>query len=151
MKVAVLQHDIVWEDRDANFARLAPQIEAAAAAGARLAVVTETFSTGFGRGDRIAEPECGPSSTFLREQATRHGLWVCGSCPEVPPDSPGGRPFNTLVLAGPGGRGTTVRGTTSSTTVSSTDRPAADLDDDTPDGTPDGTPNGTPGKEETHG
>jgi NADH-quinone oxidoreductase subunit H len=55
------------------------------------------------------------------------------------------------VLAGPGGRGTTVRGTTSSTTVSSTDRPAADVDDDTPDGTPDGTPNGTPGKEETHG
>ena len=39
MKVAVVQHDIVWEDKDANFARLAPQVEAAAATGARLVVL----------------------------------------------------------------------------------------------------------------
>ena len=49
MRIAAIQHDIVWEDREANFAHLAPQITAAAAAGARLAVLTETFSTGFGR------------------------------------------------------------------------------------------------------
>jgi len=103
MKVAVLQHDIVWDDREANFARLAPQLESAAAAGARLAVLTETFSTGFGRGDRIAEPEGGPSSQFLGKQAAANAMWVCGSCPEVPADSPGGRPFNTLVLADPNG------------------------------------------------
>lgn len=103
MKVAIIQHNIVWEDREANFRHLAPQITAAAGAGARLAVLTETFSTGFGRGDRIAEPEDGPSTTFLREQASTKGIWVCGSCPEVPSDSPGGRPFNTLVLAGPHG------------------------------------------------
>jgi predicted amidohydrolase len=103
MKVAIVQHDIVWEDREANFARLRPRLAAAAATGARLAVLTETFSTGFGRGDRIAEAEHGPSSTFLAEQATSLGLWVCGSCPEVPAHSPDGRPFNTLVLAGPGG------------------------------------------------
>ena len=36
MKVAALQHDIVWEDPDANFARLAPMIADAAADGARL-------------------------------------------------------------------------------------------------------------------
>jgi predicted amidohydrolase len=104
MKVALLQHDIAWDDRTANFERLRPQITAAAAAGARLAVLTETFSTGFGRGDRIAEPEDGPSATFLREQAAEKGLWVCGSCPEVPAGSPGGRPYNTLVLAGPQGQ-----------------------------------------------
>ncbi|MEY4373607.1 MAG: hypothetical protein RL219_2376 [Actinomycetota bacterium] len=103
MKVAIIQHDIVWEDREANFRHLGPQITAAAGAGARLAVLTETFSTGFGRGDRIAEPEDGPSSTFLREQASAKGIWVCGSCPEVPSGSPGGRPYNTLVLAGPDG------------------------------------------------
>lgn len=103
MKVAIIQHTIVWEDRQANFDHLALQITAAAAAGARLAVLTETFSTGFGRGDRIAEPEDGPSATFLREQATSKNIWVCGSCPEVPANSPGGKPYNTLVLAGPNG------------------------------------------------
>ncbi len=103
MKVALVQHDIVWADRQANFERLAPQIRAAAATGARLAVLSETFSTGFGRGDRIAEPEGGPSSRFLVEQARANAMWVCGSCPEVPPGAAGGRPFNTLVLAGPNG------------------------------------------------
>ena len=55
MKVAIVQHNIAWADREANFHHLGPQITAAAAAGARLAVLTETFSTGFGRGDKIAE------------------------------------------------------------------------------------------------
>ena len=47
MKVAVVQHDIVWEDKAANLARLGPLIEAAAGAGARMVVLSETFSTGF--------------------------------------------------------------------------------------------------------
>ena len=88
MKVAVVQHDIVWEDKDANFARLTPQVAAAAATGARLVVLTETFSTGFSmRTEAIAEPEGGPSSQFLVDRAAAHGVWVCGSCPEVPPDA----------------------------------------------------------------
>ena len=102
MKVAVVQHDIVWEDKAANFARLAPMVEAAAATGARLVVLTETFSTGFSmRTDMTAEPEGGPSSQFLLAQAAAHRVWVCGSCPEVA--MPGRQPFNTLVLAGPDG------------------------------------------------
>jgi predicted amidohydrolase len=102
VKVAVVQHDIVWEDKDANFARLAPQVAAAAEAGARLVVLTETFSTGFSmRVDRTAEPEGGPSSQFLAEQAAKHDVWVCGSCFEVA--AAGGAPYNTLVLAGPEG------------------------------------------------
>ena len=102
MKVAVVQHDIVWEDKDANFARLAPMVASAAATGARLVVLSETFSTGFSmRTDVIAEPEGGPSSQFLIAQAAAHGVWVCGSCPEV--GDGGDRPRNTLVLAGPDG------------------------------------------------
>jgi predicted amidohydrolase len=102
MKVAVVQHDIVWEDKDANFARLAPQIEAASGAGARLVVLTETFSTGFSmRTERTAEPEGGPSSQFLASQAKEHGVWLCGSCPEVAEE--GSPPYNSLVLAGPDG------------------------------------------------
>jgi predicted amidohydrolase len=105
VKVAVVQHDIVWEDKEANFARLAPMVASAAGTGARLVVLSETFSTGFSmRTDVIAEPEGGPSSQFLVEQAAAHGAWVCGSCPEVAPGGgAGGRPRNTLVLAGPDG------------------------------------------------
>ena len=102
MRIAVVQHDIVWEDKDANFARLAPQIEQAAATGADLVVLTEMFSTGFSmRTDVIAEPAGGPSSQFLVDRAAAHGVWVCGSCPEVHDGSE--RPHNTLVLAGPDG------------------------------------------------
>jgi predicted amidohydrolase len=102
VRVAAIQHDIVWEDKDANFARLAPMIAAAAGAGARLAVLTETFSTGFSNHlDTVAECEGGPSSQFLAAMAAQHGLWVAGSCPETCGENP--KPFNTLVLAGPDG------------------------------------------------
>jgi len=101
VKVAAVQHDIVWEDRDANFERLGPMI-AAAAQDARLVVLTEMFSTGFSMAtDLIAEPADGPSAQFLVDQARRHDVWICGSIPERPAD--GERPFNQLVLAGPDG------------------------------------------------
>jgi predicted amidohydrolase len=102
MKVAAIQHDIVWEDPPANFARLAPRIAAAADAGARLAVLTEMYSTGFSMGtERTAEPVDGPSVQFLVEQARTQALWVCGSVPEVQPGDD--RPSNCLVLAAPDG------------------------------------------------
>ena len=101
MRIAALQHDIVWEDRDANFARLAPQIARAVGAGAELVLLTETFSTGFSMTPGIGEPEGGPSSRFLAERAAEHGVWVAGSCPEIAAD--GELPYNSLVLAGPDG------------------------------------------------
>ena len=104
LRVAAIQHDIVWNDRDANFARLAPLIGAAAAAGAGLVLCTETFSTGFVvDGDLAGEPEGGPSSSFLVEQAARHDVWVGGSCAEVAPADDDRRPYNSFVLAGPDG------------------------------------------------
>ena len=106
MKVAAVQHDIVWEDRDANFARLAPQVARAAAAGAELVLLSETFSTGFSMTPGIGEPEDGPSAAFLAGQAAEHGVWVGGSCPEIAPDAGGGAtalPYNSFVLAGPDG------------------------------------------------
>ncbi|GAA4736304.1 amidohydrolase [Modestobacter marinus] len=96
-----MQHDIVWEDRDANFARLAPQVARAAGAGAELVLLTETFSTGFSMTPGIGEPEGGPSSQFLAAQAAEHGVWVAGTCPET--DVEGELPYNTFVLAGPDG------------------------------------------------
>jgi predicted amidohydrolase len=102
MKVAAVQHDIVWEDPPANFARLAPKIAAAADSGARLVVLTEMYATGFSmRTDRIAEPVDGRSTQFLVNQAAANGVWVCGSVPELAPRDD--RPSNCLVLAAPDG------------------------------------------------
>ncbi len=106
MRVAAVQHDIVWNDRQANFDRLAPKIAAAAAGGADLVLLSETFSTGFVvDDDSLAEPEGGPSSQFLMAQSAEHGMWVCGSCPEIPAGSDplDTRPANSFVLAGPDG------------------------------------------------
>jgi predicted amidohydrolase len=106
VRIAAIQHDTVWEDPRANFEHLAPRVAGAAAAGARLIVLTEMYSTGFSmRTERTGEPVDGPSTAFLVEQARQHDCWVAGSLPERPAE--GVRPFNTLVLAGPDG--TTAR------------------------------------------
>ena len=56
MRIAALQHDIVWEDAAATCARLVPMIAEAAADGAGLIVLTEMFGPGFSlAADRIAE------------------------------------------------------------------------------------------------
>jgi predicted amidohydrolase len=102
MRVAAIQHDIVWEDPPATCARIAPMIEHAANDGARLVVLTEMFSTGFSMDtEKIAEPVDGPSTRFLVEQAQQHGVWVCGSLPERPEGQ--ALPYNQLVLAEPDG------------------------------------------------
>lgn len=105
MKVAAVQHDIDWLDREANFARLEPRIREAASAGARLVVLTEMFSTGFAMGDewasRLAEPRGGASSQFLAAVARDNNVWVAGSCPEIVEGET--LPANTLVIAGPNG------------------------------------------------
>jgi predicted amidohydrolase len=109
MRIAAVQHDIVWEDRDANFERLAPLVRRAVGAGGELVLLTETFSTGFSMTPGIGEPEGGPSSQFLAGQAAEHGVWVGGSCPEVAHDTggegggSGTLPYNSFVLAGPDG------------------------------------------------
>lgn len=102
MKIAAIQHDIVWEDRPSTFAHLRPLIAGAAATGARLAVLTEMFSVGFSMAtERIAEPEDGPSAEFLREQAQRHGMWLYGSAPERRPGAD--KPRNVGLLVSPTG------------------------------------------------
>jgi predicted amidohydrolase len=103
VKVAAVQHDIVWEDPEANFARLEPLVAAAAGQGARLVVLTEMFATGFSMAaDRIAEPAVGGrSAEFLTAAASEHGVWMCGSIPER--RAGGGRPCNQLLLVGPDG------------------------------------------------
>lgn len=103
MKVAAIQHDITWEDKDANFAHLRPQIAAAAGKGARLVAVTEMFATGFSMSSTtLAEGHDGPSTQFLREQAQTHDVWIGGSIIQRHPSVR--LPYNQFVLAGPAGQ-----------------------------------------------
>lgn len=104
LRVAAVQHDIVWNDREANFERLAPMVAGAVASGAGLVLLTETFSTGFGFDQPdFGEPEGGASSRFLVERAVEHGVWVGGTCPEIADAEVDPRPSNVFVLAGPDG------------------------------------------------
>jgi predicted amidohydrolase len=102
VRVAALQHDIVWEDRDATLRDLGPQVAAAAATGARLVVLTEMFATGFSmETHRTAEPLDGPTTTWLHERAAEHGVWLAGSVPVRDDDRT--LPTNSLLVVGPDG------------------------------------------------
>ena len=104
MKVAVIQHDIAWCVRDANFRRLEPMIGEAAFAGARLVVLTETFATGFAVEDpSVAEPAGGPSSQILAAMAQSHKIWIAGSCLEATDNGDGAPMVNALVVVSPEG------------------------------------------------
>jgi predicted amidohydrolase len=101
MKIAAIQHNIVWENAAATIELLRPQVAAAAAAGARLVVLSEMFSVGFTMSpDRVAEPPGGFSERFLHEMATTHRVWICGS---IPTDLGSERARNRLSLFSPDG------------------------------------------------
>ena len=102
MRIAALQHDIVWEDATATCARLVPMIAEAAADGAGLIVLTEMFGPGFSlAADRISEPPGGPTEQFLVDRAASNGVWIGGSIPTRDRDD--AHPVNRFLLVGPDG------------------------------------------------
>jgi predicted amidohydrolase len=108
VRIAAIQHDIVWEDRDATLARLGPQVAQAAASGARLVAVTEMFATGFSmRTHHTAESIDGPTVTWMHERAAEHDVWLAGSVPLLADDpsaeGTAALPSNTLLVVGPDG------------------------------------------------
>jgi predicted amidohydrolase len=101
VKVAAIQHDIVWEDAAATRRHVTPLIAQAAGSGARLIVLTEMFATGFSmQPERIAEDEGGPNEAFLLDRARAHGAHLVASIAQRGPD---GNYRNNAVLATPAG------------------------------------------------
>jgi len=101
MKIAAIQHDIVWEDAAATRGHVAPLIAQAAASGARLIALTEMFATGFSmRPERIAEEEGGPIEQFLLDKASEHDTHLVASIAQRGAD---GLYRNNAVLASPTG------------------------------------------------
>ena len=78
LKLALLQTSLVWQDPQANRAAFEPLLEQAR--GDDLVVLPEMFTTGFSmQSVELAEPEGGPSSQWLLEQARLIGAVVAGS------------------------------------------------------------------------
>lgn len=101
MRVAAVQHDIVWEDAEATRKHVTPLIAQAAGAGARLITLSEMYATGFSmRPEKIAEDEGGPNEAFLLEQAAVHDAYLIASIAQRGAD---GEYRNNAVLAGPDG------------------------------------------------
>ena len=111
MRVSLIQHDIVWEDRERTFERVEPLVARAVADGAELVVLPEMFATGFSMStDVTAEPADGTTDLWLAELARRHSVHLVGTRVEIPnpasgPDPQRGaaRPHNTAVLLDPNG------------------------------------------------
>lgn len=89
-------------DPKANLAMLTPQVQSAAAAGARLVVMPEATMACVGtRPASVAEPLSGPFGSGITRLADELAVTIVVGMYEPAPD---GRAFNTLFLAGPGGR-----------------------------------------------
>jgi predicted amidohydrolase len=103
VKVALVQHDVAFEDPSWTCGHLAPLVEGAAREGAQLVVLTEMFATGFSMSpERVAEPATGGvGARFLLDMAAGTGAAVCGSLPVR--DDPSSQPVNRFLCAFPDG------------------------------------------------
>lgn len=88
MKVAAIQLDSVYRDPAANREQALGWLKEAAASGADMILLPETWTTGYSEAvfhnvSDYAETEAGPSITMLREFARKNKVWVVtGSLPE---------------------------------------------------------------------
>jgi predicted amidohydrolase len=98
VRVAAVQHDIVWEDRDATLEQLTRSL---AGVEADLIVLAEMFAVGFTMAREVAEPPDGPTTQWLVAEAASRAAWIGGSIPVVLPGAD--RPSNVFTLASPTG------------------------------------------------
>ncbi|MNF70583.1 2-oxoglutaramate amidase [compost metagenome] len=78
LELALIQSELAWQDPAANRAHFATLLEQAR--GVDLVVLPEMFSTGFCmESAALAEPENGPTSIWMSEQARRIDAVVTGS------------------------------------------------------------------------
>ena len=99
LTLALIQTELAWQDPAANRSRFADLLEQAR--GADLVVLPEMFSTGFSMDSAaLAEPEDGPTTRWLLEQAARLDAVITGSLIIQAAD---GRYRNRLLWARPDG------------------------------------------------
>lgn len=79
MKVAAVQHDVLWQNANANFSRVGAMARSAADAGANLIVLPERFATGQASPAATAVDDESRIVSFLVELAESTGRTICGS------------------------------------------------------------------------
>lgn len=78
LKLALVQSDLAWQDRSANLSRFGELLEQAR--GADLVILPEMFTSGFSMDSAsLAEPEQGPASEWLLQQAASLDAVVTGT------------------------------------------------------------------------
>lgn len=79
MHIVLVQPDVVWEDRQANFENVRSLLEANPPGAGALVVLPEMFSVGYSMNvDEVAEGDDGPTERFLKEIARTYDAAVVG-------------------------------------------------------------------------
>ena len=101
MNVLALQHEIAWEDKPVNFARVRKLLSEAAPARNSLVALPEMFATGFSmNADAIAEEYGGSTEQFLAGMAAEFGVCLIAGAAMLGRD---GRPRNKALAFSPAG------------------------------------------------
>ncbi len=100
-QLVAVQTDTVWEDAEANYARVRGQLDAADLKPGSLVVLQEMFPSGFTMNvDKVAEKDPSASEAFLAEQAKERGIYLLGG---VVRRGPFGAVRNQSVVCSPEG------------------------------------------------
>jgi len=103
MRVACCQFDIAWEDKPANYRRVAALVRDARLAPGTLLLLPEMFATGFSMNvAATSEAIGGPTPQFLSELAKEYQLCVIGGAVII--DAGSGRPRNEALAFDPDGK-----------------------------------------------
>src|SRR5215510_4579212 len=101
MKLYCVQHDIVWENKKANFTRVEALLAKTKAEPGSLVLLPEMFATGFSmNAQAIAEKRGGETEQFLAASAKRFNIFLLGG---VVGAQAGGKPCNQCVVFSPDG------------------------------------------------
>lgn len=102
MEIVGLQWNLVWEDKEANFARARALLEAASPQPGALVVLPEMFATGFSmNAGGIGEEPGGETERFLASLARAHKAYLLGGVVGKASD---GRGRNEAVAFSPAGK-----------------------------------------------
>lgn len=105
LRLAVCQHDIVWEDARSTLARIeVPVRRYCVRRRPDVLLLPETFSVGFTMNPSVAEPEDGLSAGWLRRMAAETGVALVASVPTRIPAPGGEKRVNRCYFVAPDGR-----------------------------------------------
>jgi predicted amidohydrolase len=101
MRVYCVQHDIVWENKRANFHRVATLLAEAKPEPGSLVLLPEMFATGFSmNATAIAEGRKGETEQFLLATAMQFRIFLVAG---LVASQTGGKPFNQCLVFSPEG------------------------------------------------